>query len=118
MIKFLLDAGVPRTIQKFLKDQGYKAVHVADIGLMSAIDGDIYDYAQSHSYILITRDKGFGNLLEYASAEIGIVVIKDLNLGAREIAEIFVSAWAEISTDQLSGVLVIIDRNKVRIRRY
>ena len=43
-MKFLLDAGVPRTIQRFLEAEGFNVLHVADIGLKAADDRDIYEY--------------------------------------------------------------------------
>ena len=75
------------------------------------------EYAKSQGFILITRDRGFGNLQEYEITNIGILIIRDLNLSATEIVNIFEAAWAELEADQLGGALVIIDRNKVRIRR-
>lgn len=117
MSSFLLDVGVPRTVQKFLEEKGYIVDHVVDLGLASAIDAELYSYAKANQYILITRDKGFGNLLDYDLKDIGVIIIKDINLGAREIVSTFEAAWNEISEEELLNALVIIDRNKVRIRR-
>lgn len=117
MKKFLLDVGVPRTVQKFLRGKGYIVDHVADLGLASAIDAELYSYAKAYQYVLITRDRGFGNLLEYDLKDIGIIIVKDINLGAREIVGIFETAWTEIKEEELLNALVIIDRNKIRIRK-
>lgn len=118
MIQFLLDAGVPRSIQRFLESQGYRVSHVADLDLMAANDEQIYEYASNGNYTLISRDKDFGNLLEYALKDAGIIIIRDLNLGAQELVDLFKAAWHEIDPSDVVGALIIIDRNKLRLRKY
>jgi predicted nuclease of predicted toxin-antitoxin system len=116
MIKFLLDAGVPRSVQSFLIENGYQAIHVFDVSLGKSSDETIYDYAVADQLVLVTRDKGFGNTLEYQLLNVGIIVIKDLNSSAKEIVNLFRLAWTQIEKEKLAGKLVIIDRNKVRVR--
>lgn len=118
MIKFLLDAGVPRSVQRFLESQGFAVTHVADTGLISATDQEIYRYANEESFVLISRDKDFGSMLDYPAGGIGIIIIRDLNLSAPEIRDLFETAWDRIKEEKLAGSLIIIDRNKVRIRKY
>ncbi|MBE0448503.1 MAG: DUF5615 family PIN-like protein [Actinobacteria bacterium] len=118
MSKFLLDAGVPRSIQQFLESQGYSVTHVADIGLISATDQEIYQHAKGGRFVLITRDKDFGSMLDYPAGDVGVIIIRDLNLSAPEISDLFKDAWAKIAEEKLTGSLITIDRNKVRIRKY
>jgi len=86
--------------------------------LLDASDARIFSFAQKQGRILITRDKGFGNLSEYPlGTHNGIIVIRDPNLTAAKITRIFRQAWSQLDEHQVQGSLVIISRKKVRIRR-
>lgn len=42
-----------------LSDSGHAAEHVADVGLLSAPDSAIWQYAIGHDAVLITKDEDF-----------------------------------------------------------
>lgn len=44
-----------------LSDSGHAAEHVADIGLLSASDSEIWQYAIDHEAVLITKDEDFAD---------------------------------------------------------
>lgn len=59
MIKFLIDAQLPPALARWLSSQGFDAEHVADRGLESAKDDDIWKDALASGAVLITKDEDF-----------------------------------------------------------
>lgn len=61
-MKLLLDQNLsPRLIHR-LSDLYPDSTHVADVGLDRAYDRDIWNYAQQHDYIIVTKDVDFSEL--------------------------------------------------------
>lgn len=117
-MRFLLDAGVPRAIQNFLEKLGYDALRLSQTKLWNATDEKIFSWAQKENRIIVTRDKGFGDIRNYPLGKhAGIIVIKDPNLSAVKITEIFGRAWAELKQEDFEHNLIIVDRKKVRLRK-
>jgi predicted nuclease of predicted toxin-antitoxin system len=56
---FLVDAQLPLSLAEALRRGGYQAVHVADLGLLTATDRQIWDEAVSRSAVLTTKDRDF-----------------------------------------------------------
>jgi predicted nuclease of predicted toxin-antitoxin system len=56
---FLVDAQLPPSLAGALRQAGYPAVHVVDLGLQAATDEEIWDKASSRSAVLVTKDRDF-----------------------------------------------------------
>ncbi len=65
MIRFLIDADLPRSALIALRRQGYTVDDVRDLGLGAATDDVILRHARTHGYTLISGDKGFTNVLRF-----------------------------------------------------
>jgi predicted nuclease of predicted toxin-antitoxin system len=76
---FLVDAQLPPSLVEALRDAGYEAVHVADLGLLTATDRQIWDEAVSRSAVLTTKDR-------------------DLRFSARQLAQAPLSSGFELET--------------------
>jgi predicted nuclease of predicted toxin-antitoxin system len=59
---FLIDAQLPPSLAEALRKAGYQAFHVADIGLLTATDRQIWDEAVSRGAALATKDRDFPQL--------------------------------------------------------
>jgi predicted nuclease of predicted toxin-antitoxin system len=58
-VLFLIDAQLPPSLVAALHDAGCDAVHVGDLGLLTATDRQIWDEAVSRSAVLVTKDRDF-----------------------------------------------------------
>lgn len=65
MPKFLVDEDMPLSSAEFLRQRGFDAVHVKETGLSGKLDSDIFAFAQIEKRIVMTRDRGFANTLDY-----------------------------------------------------
>jgi predicted nuclease of predicted toxin-antitoxin system len=58
-VRFLIDAQLPPRLARRLADLGHDASHVADLGLASANDAQIWNTAVERRAILVTKDQDF-----------------------------------------------------------
>ena len=52
-MQFLVDAQLPPALARWISAQGYPARHVADIGMASALDPEIWDRAYGDGAIIL-----------------------------------------------------------------
>jgi predicted nuclease of predicted toxin-antitoxin system len=60
-VKLLVDAQLPPRLAEWLRDHGHDAVHVAEIGLLSADDRTIWLSARAAGQVLMTKDRDFAD---------------------------------------------------------
>lgn len=63
---FVVDAQLPPSLAQALRAEGCDALHVADLGLLTSTDRQIWQEVSSRSAALITKDRDF-SLLRAAS---------------------------------------------------
>jgi predicted nuclease of predicted toxin-antitoxin system len=56
---FLIDAQLPPSLAEALRSSGCEAIHVADLGLLTATDRQVWDEALSRAAVLVTKDRDF-----------------------------------------------------------
>ena len=62
-MRFLIDAQLPPGLADLLVATGHQAVHVEQVGLLSAADTEIWAYARKGQFVLVTKDQDFTALL-------------------------------------------------------
>jgi predicted nuclease of predicted toxin-antitoxin system len=58
-LRFLVDAQLPPLLAGALRQAGCQAIHLIDIGMLTATDQQIWDEAISRSAVLVTKDRDF-----------------------------------------------------------
>ena len=58
-MRFVVDAQLPPALARRLEALGHRAEHVADLGLTSASDNEIRDYAAGVGAAIVTKDEDF-----------------------------------------------------------
>ena len=58
-MKFLLDAQLPPALARWLREVGHEAYPVREVGLREAEDPVIWNYAEAHGLVLLTKDEDF-----------------------------------------------------------
>jgi len=58
-VKFLVDAQLPPSLARWLREAGHEAEHVEDVGLREANDGAIWAHALRSGAVLVTKDEDF-----------------------------------------------------------
>ncbi len=119
MAGFLVDEDMPRSLARMLRSAGLQAVDVRDVGLRGRPDEDVIAFARTNGLVLVTADLGFSNLLRFPpTSHPGIVVARLVNeMPAEHVVRIISAALTALTSDELDGNLVVVEENRVRLRR-
>jgi len=115
----LIDEDMPRSTGKVLKTAGFTIIDVRDAGLRGFPDHAILAFARDNKATIITADVGFGSLVYLSNVEhFGIIILRlPVETPVRKINETLVNALLRIPPDEVAGSIIVIDRQKIRIRR-
>lgn len=106
-MKLLVDANLSPRVVEGLRDDGYAAVHVGDLGLLSATDDEIFDRAVAEDLVVVTADSDFGTLLALRRATSPSVV------HLRHVAELRPEAHTALLTANLPAIQGDLERGAI-----
>jgi predicted nuclease of predicted toxin-antitoxin system len=116
---FLIDEDMSRSLAIALQQAGYDAVDIRNVGLRGKSDPEVFAYAQTHHRILITEDLGFSNILLFPlGSHAGIIVCRFPSfLPTGQVNQAIIAGLATLHGQDLTGILIIIEQGKIRVRR-
>lgn len=117
-MRLLLDANLSPEVARLLKEAGHDAIHVAEIGLLSAPDPEIMEAAIREGRVLLTADADFGALLALGSlAAPSVLLLRSADhLRPGEQAELLAANISLISEDLERGAIASLTRDRLRVR--
>lgn len=114
---FLVDENVDRVIINSLREDGFTVLCVGEIA-PSIPDNEVIDLANNESALLLTEDKGFGELIfEHEMFTYGIVLVRLSGLSSYEKAKRISEAIRD-NLYRLQDRFTVISKDKVRMRSY
>jgi predicted nuclease of predicted toxin-antitoxin system len=118
MARFLVDEDLPRSLKRTLISAGLVAEDVRDVGLKSRPDSDVFAFAVSGGWTIVTKDRGFGDVRLYPlGTHHGIVVVRYPNLmPVPQLNAAILVALRMLGDDDIIGHVVILQPGKLRIR--
>jgi predicted nuclease of predicted toxin-antitoxin system len=93
---FLVDAQLPPLLAGALRQAGCQAVHLLDLGLLTATDEQIWDEAVSRSAILVTKDRDFALRRTASNDGPSILWVRVGNTSNRRLIELALRALPAI----------------------
>ncbi len=116
-MKFLIDADLPYSLKEIFIGRNYEASHVRDVGLFSATDEEIFDYASKNNFIIVTRDLGFADIvLERKTAS--LVIARLPNHFTREkIKKTFDDFLKAVDAKDFSNSIIVVEVERYRTRK-
>ena len=116
-MKFLVDNALSPIIAKGLREAGFEAIHVRDIGMHSASDIVIFEYASQNDQIIISADTDFGTLLALRQySKPSVILFRYTNKRPQSQLSLLISNITEIKNALVSGSIVVFEDNRIRIR--
>ncbi len=113
-----LDENVPRSVIGVLSGAGHDTDTIVDEGLGGATDDAVFAAAQQGGRLLLTLDRGFGDIRRYRpGTHAGVVVVRLVEQSAAAVREAVRRLVAEHGLDDLSGAVTIVELERLRIRR-
>ena len=118
MKRVLLDQGLAPRAASLLRQEGWDAVHVSEIGLSRASDEKILDAARSGGRVCITLDHDFHSNLALTRADQPTVIFLRLEKkDAPRQAALIRPVWAACEAAIVSGAAISADGETVRVRQ-
>ncbi len=115
----LLDQNVPQAITPWLRHlkPTWIVHHTSEVDLSGKIDEDIYAWAQEHQTLIVTFDEDFADQRSFPLGEHhGIIRLRVWPTTIEETQRALDHLLKEVPDQDLRQALVIVDRNKIRIR--
>ncbi len=116
-MKFLIDNALSPIIAQGLQKVDFEAIHVKDIGLHSASDSVIFEYAFNNDQIIISADTDFGTLLALRQQlRPSVILFRCTNKRPQSQLSLLLSHLPEIKADLIAGSIIVFEDNRIRIR--
>jgi predicted nuclease of predicted toxin-antitoxin system len=116
---FIIDEDLPRSLAKVLLEKGYQVLDVRDIGLKGSSDRSILDYAINRCAAVITADIGFAGIAYLQTqTHFGLILLRIPNaIKVNQMNDILVNALEVLHEEDLTNNIVVVELNKIRIRK-
>lgn len=117
-MRIKLDENLPGRISLILQAAGHDVDTVADEGLVGADDRTLSHTATSAGRLVLTMDRGFGDIRRYPpGTHAGIVVLRVDDQAAPAVARAVHDLLRAVVIDELTGCIAVFQRGELRIRR-
>jgi len=116
-LRFLVDANLSPVIAARLSERGHDAVHVAEVGLLTASDEEILARAGDDERVVLRRLR-LGTLLAVGHlSKPSLVLLRSADhLAPRQQADLVLSHLAQVGDDLAAGAIGTVAHLRVRVR--
>ena len=118
-MRLLLDANLSPSLTAGLVDAGFEALHVGDVGLLTATDAAIIDYARTNDLVVATVDSDFAAALAVAGvASPSVVQLRGVGELAPSVHLALLAAnLSTVAEDLEVGAIVSLGPTRLAVRR-
>jgi len=106
-MRWIVDAQLPPALARMLAEHGHTAEHLVDVGLRHSSDETIWDYAEEHAAVIVTKDEDFPNRALIESSHPAIVWLRIGNCSRRALLQWFEPLLPDIVSRIESGETLI-----------
>ena len=118
MTPILLDQGLPRSTAALLRQRGYDAIHVGEVGMAPSPDEAIIQFARESCRSIVTLDADFHTIIAVAMASgPSVIRLRIQRLKAPEAATLISTVLEQDGHELNSGCSVTVALETIRIRR-
>ena len=117
-MKLKLDENIPGDALVALRSRGVDADSVVEERLAGATDPVVLDAAGADGRMLVTLDRGFGDVRRYPpGTHPGIVVLRPIDQRPATIIATLERLVIHHDLEALAGCIVVVQRDMLRVRR-
>ena len=119
VLQILLDQNIPRAIGRWLQESKpeWEIAHTSEVGLDGSTDLIVIQWAQEHEFVVLTFDEDFTDQRGIgASNHHGIIRLRVWPTSVEEIIRALQRLIESVETQEISGALIIVGRNNIRVR--
>jgi predicted nuclease of predicted toxin-antitoxin system len=117
-MKFLVDNALSPLVAEGLKNAGFDAIHVREIGLQSKEDTVIFNKANEDDRILVSADTDFAALLALRKQSKPSVILfrRGSQRHPSQQVELILKNLPHIQGSLQKGSIVVFEQHRIRIR--
>ncbi len=113
-MKFIVDAQLPKSLAKWLREQGHDAIHTLDLPLKNATDDlEINELSLKEKRIVITKDSDFFNRYFQKTEPYKLLFLTVGNLSNLALVQLFTDNLDKITSALETHFVVEITRNSL-----
>lgn len=116
-MKLLLDQNLSPQTTAFLCRLNLAVKDVRDVSLKGAVDQDIYDFAKTEGFILVTYDTDFSRRYIFDKGLPGLILLRVHPQTVEVLHAVLKDFFAKVSLQQLQGAIATVERHRYRLRR-
>ena len=116
-MKFLVDMPLSPGLIAWLRQNGYQADHVSDLGIHKASDLEILQRAYKEELVVITADLDFPRLLaHYQSKGPALILFRGGNFNEKETIALLEKVLKTLNEEDLRNSIIVVEKERVRRR--
>lgn len=109
-MRLLVDVNLTPRWVHFLLDAGHEAVHWSSVGSTSAKDSEICDYARQFSYVVLTNDLDFPQILAHTrQGSPSVALLRGEPLVPEVRGSALLRALEDCEVELIHGAIVALD---------
>jgi len=106
-VKFLVDNQLPRRLAQYLQERGFDSRHVLDVGLATASDAEICEYAEKQQRVIVSKDEDFFYRARRPNSKISLLWVRLGNCRTRFLLATFDQLWPTVEARLKAGDRVV-----------
>jgi len=116
-VKFLVDNALSPQLASALRDAGYEALHVRELGMSASPDDEIFAYSRKNGFHVVTCDGDFGTLaIRQGEALPSVILLRNQPSTVLEDSKITIAVIQQHSAHIREGAILSVSSGSVRIR--
>jgi predicted nuclease of predicted toxin-antitoxin system len=117
-VRIKVDEDLPRAAAQMLRHHGHEAVSVLEQGMGGTKDDSLWQAVQTEHRLLVTADKGFGDIRSYPpGSHGGVLLLRPDQAGIGPVLHLLEQTLAAYELEALVGAVAVVTPRGVRVRR-
>lgn len=117
-MRFLLDENIPPRAAECIRELGYSARHVNQLGMSGTADGDIFLLAEREDEVIVTHDNDFSTIHAFSGkSKPSVILFRHKVIDLPIICAVLRTVIDSFSIELVEGVFISVDQNSVRNRK-
>ena len=97
-MKLLFDENLSSRLVRLLAESFPESVHIDDVGLHGCPDGDVWNYAREHRFVLVSKDNDFRQLSFLRGAPPKVVWLRIGNAPTKAVVDLLRSRKTDVES--------------------
>jgi predicted nuclease of predicted toxin-antitoxin system len=116
-LRFLIDNALSPSMAEGLRKAGHEAIHVCELGMGTATDKEIMNYALTDNRVIVSADTDFGTLLALRDlSKPSFVLFRRSDKRPIALLMQLLSNLEQFAEALETGAVVVIEDKRIRIR--